>query len=528
MKTPLRLRILALVSTLAASLIASYAQAAAGDLYTKDLSGPIIRIAPNGTKTTFAAGDGSTTSGMEFDRAGNLYIAARTKILKFAPDGTQTTFAAGLSEIYELAFDQSDNLFVSERDSGSILKFAPNGAKTVFASGLTNPAALAFDGAGNLYVTQASAGPVLKFRPDGTSSVFAPAPTSNNPYSGIAIDGAGNVYISEFVPGTVYKFSPDGATRTVFVPPANSSTGSIEFDSVGNLFVFVEGKQSIYKVTPAGSKTLFASNLGFSSWGAFEPARGSSLNLSTRLRVQTGENVAMAGFIITGSQPANLVVRGIGPSLIQSGVTSALQDPILSLHTDKGTTIATNDNWKDTQQNALQLSGLAPNDDRESAMAVTLNPGAYTAVLQGKNDTTGVGLVEVYDLDRGTKAKLLNISTRGRVETGINVMIGGFIVGENGEDILLRAIGPSLVNMGVIEPLPDPTLSLFNGNGALLASNDNWKDSQEIAIGATGLAPSDDSESSILTTLSPGAYTAVVQDRKGVSGVAVVEIYNLQ
>lgn len=529
MRVSLFPKTLTTVALLAATFLARNVHAAAGDLYTKDFnSAQIIRIAQNGTKTVFTSGDGSQTSGMVFDRAGNLYIATSNtgNILKYAPDGTWTTFASGLGTVYELAFDSAGNLFASERTSESILKFAPNGTKTIFASGLSNPAGLGFDRADNLFVVQGSGGPVLKFAPNGTSTVFAPAPDVNHPFLSVAVDAADYVYLAEFVPGTIYKYSPDGQTRTVFSPAANSSTGSIRFDSAGNLFSFVEGQQSIYKITPNGTRTLFANNLGFAAWGAFEPARGYSLNLSTRLRVQTEENMMIAGFV--GTDPTKVVVRGIGPSLAQKGIAGALPDPVLELHDSSGAVIATNDNWRDTQQAELQASGLAPTNDLEAAMAVTLPAGAYTAIIRGKGNTTGVGLIEVYDLNFASHAKLMNLSTRGRVETGENVMIGGFIIGDNGEKILLRALGPSLVTSGVVQPLLDPTLTLFNSNGSLIDSNDNWKDTHEVAIRGTGMAPSNDLESAILTTLPPGQYTAVVQDHNGtLSGVAVVELYNL-
>jgi sugar lactone lactonase YvrE len=523
--SPLR-RIVAAAFLLCLSPARPVLYAAAGDLYTKDFNdSPIIRIAQDGTKTVFAPSDGSQTTGIAFDRAGNLYVASAAggNILKFAPDGTKTTFAAGLDRPYSLAFDAAGNLFVSA--TNSIFKFAPDGTKTVFASGLSNPAGLAFDRAGNLFLTQGSAGPVLKFSPDGTSSVFAPSPDFSHPFLGIALDAADNVYIAEFVPGTIYKYSPDGKTRTVFSPPANSSTGSIEFDSAGNLFSFVEGQGSIYKITPNGTRTLFASNLGFAAWGAFEPARGYSVNLSTRLRVQTEENVMIAGFI--GADPTTVVIRGIGPSLAQADIKSALQDPVLELHDSTGAVIKVNDNWRETQETELQASGLAPKNDFEAAMLVTLPPGAYTAIIRGKNFSLGVGLIEIYDLNQASHAKLVNLSTRGRVETGENVMIGGFIVGGNGEKVLLRALGPSLLTNGVLEPLLDPTLTLFNSNGSPINSNNNWKDTHEIAIRGTGMAPPNDLESAILTTLPPGQYTVVVQDHNGLSGVAVIELYNL-
>jgi hypothetical protein len=341
------------------------------------------------------------------------------------------------------------------------------------------------------------------------------------------VDGDGNVFTSEFFTGRVYKYSPDGSTRTVFTPPTGSSAGDINFDRAGNLLLNMTGQKSIFKIAPDGTKTVFASGLGFAAWSAWEPARGHSVNLSTRMRVQTGENVLLGGFILTGSEPTTVVIRAIGPSLKDFRIDGALGDPILELHDDKGALIVANDNFRDTQEAELQASGFSPSNNLESAMIATLQPGTYTTLVRDKNGDSGVGLVEVYDLNGATHSKLVNLSTRGYVENGSNVMIGGFIVDKDGETVLLRAIGPSLAKAGVNDPLLDPTVSLFDSNGSLLSSNDNWKDSQEVAIRATGIAPSNELESAILTTLTPGAYTAVVQSRNGASGVGLVELYNL-
>jgi phospholipase/lecithinase/hemolysin len=257
---------------------------------------------------------------------------------------------------------------------------------------------------------------------------------------------------------------------------------------------------------------------------------GKALNISGRVAVGTGDNVAIGGFIVTGSDPKKVIVRGIGPSLTQYNVPNALQDPILELHDQStGAVIAFNDNWKDTQQTEIEQSGLAPRNDAESAIVATLNPGAYTAILRGKNSGTGIGLVEVYDLDPTANSTLANISTRGFVGTGDNVIIGGFIVG-NGEHPIMevRAIGPSLMSSGVTDPLLDPTLELHDQNGTLLASDDDWRDTQESAIQASGLAPSDDRESAIATSLGPGNYTAVVRGKNNTTGVALVEVYRIE
>lgn len=252
-------------------------------------------------------------------------------------------------------------------------------------------------------------------------------------------------------------------------------------------------------------------------------------NISTRLNVLTGENVLIGGFIITGDSSKQVIVRAIGPSLGIAGLSGVLADPILELHEPDGT-VVTNDDWKDTQQTEIEATGLQPNDDLESAIVATLAPGLYTAIVSGKASGTGIGLVEVYDLDQSLGPILGNISTRGFVDTGDNVMIGGFIVGppDTGlTDVLVRAIGPSLSAFGVNDPLLDPILELHDGDGALLTTNDNWKDTQQTEIEATGLAPSDDQESAILQSLAAGNYTAIVRGVNDTTGVSLVEVYNL-
>ncbi len=257
------------------------------------------------------------------------------------------------------------------------------------------------------------------------------------------------------------------------------------------------------------------------------------LNISTRMRVLTDDNVLIGGFIITGTNPKKVILRGIGPSLTAVGVPGALQDPTLELHDASGV-IAFNDNWKDTQQADIQMTGIPPTDDREPAIVKTLAPGAYTAVLRGSGNTTGVAVVEAYDLDSNRAVKLANISTRGFVDTGDNVMIGGFIVGaglgNNGtgsEKVIVRAIGPSLTAVGVVGAMQDPTLELHDGNGATIAFNDNWKDTQQAEIQATGIPPTDDRESAIVRVIPGGAYTVIVRGVSGTTGVAVVEAYTL-
>ena len=254
------------------------------------------------------------------------------------------------------------------------------------------------------------------------------------------------------------------------------------------------------------------------------------LNISTRLSVQTGDNVMICGFIITGSDPKNIMVRGIGPSLALFGVEGALANPTLELHGPDGT-IVSNDNWRDKQEQEIINTTIPPTNDLESAIVATLAPGAYTVIMDGKDEGTGVGLVEAYDLDPAAVSRLVNISTRGFVDTGDNVMIGGFIVGggEGGSTaVVVRAIGPSLAIAGVVQAMLDPTIELHDQDGTLFAFDDNWKDSQQLQVELAQLAPTDDRESAIAATLSPGAYTVIMRGRDDSTGVGLVEVYKLQ
>ena len=238
----------------------------------------------------------------------------------------------------------------------------------------------------------------------------------------------------------------------------------------------------------------------------------------------------IGGLIVSGDVAKEVIVRGIGPSLASSGLpeTDLLADPVLELY-QGDVLIMSNDNWRENQETEITESGLQPSEDLESAIIATLDPGEYTVVLHGQDSGTGIGLVEAYDLDSAATSTLANTSTRGLVQTGDDVLIGGFIIGNGGSDtVIVRAIGPSLADSGVANPLADPTLDLYDENGAIIRSDDNWRDSQESLIQSTGLAPTDDAESAIIRSLTPGSYTAVVRGKDGGTGVALVEVYNLQ
>jgi hypothetical protein len=259
-------------------------------------------------------------------------------------------------------------------------------------------------------------------------------------------------------------------------------------------------------------------------------------NISTRAFVGTGDDVIIGGFIVLGSGQKTLIVRAIGPSLAQSGITNPLRNPTLELHDQMGAMIAFNDNWMDApNKQEIITSGLAPTNDLESAILTSLNPGNYTAIVRGANNGTGIALVEGYDLNMNFGSKLGNVSTRALVQTGDNVMIGGFIIVSRVTKVMIRAIGPSLTPLGVPGALANPQLELHDIH-SLIGRNDDWQTTQiggiitsdQVAeIRASGLAPTRAAESAIIATLQPGNYTAIVRGVNNTTGNALVEVYDL-
>jgi len=248
--------------------------------------------------------------------------------------------------------------------------------------------------------------------------------------------------------------------------------------------------------------------------------------------VQTGDRIGIGGFIITGSAPKHLLLRAIGPSLTPSGIPNALADPVLELHGPGAFVTIINDNWRDdpAQEAAIIVTGIPPSNNLESAIDVTLNPGTYTALVKGKNNTSGVALVEVYDFSQTASAKLANISTRAYVSTGSDLVIAGFILGDNKGDgrVAVRGVGPSLSALGVPNALADPVLELRDGNGALLVSNNDWQDNptQSAELIAAGLALANNLEAGITATLPPGLYTALLAGLDNSTGIGLVEVYD--
>ncbi|MGE5219257.1 MAG: aryl-sulfate sulfotransferase [Chloroflexota bacterium] len=262
----------------------------------------------------------------------------------------------------------------------------------------------------------------------------------------------------------------------------------------------------------------------------FPTVKSEVLNLSTRGLVSGGDNVLIGGFIVRGTEPKSMVLRALGPSLSGFGLSNVLRDPVLSVYDSSGNLVGTNDNWQsDVNHLAVEANGLAPANPLESAQVRTLAPGAYTVIVTGKDATPGIGLVELYDLSPLSNSNLGNTSTRGSVGTGDNIVIGGFIVGDvDSATVVVRAIGPSLTAYGVSGVLSDPTLTIYDSSGSVIASNDNWElDPNAFLVRKNGLTPPNALESALVLHLPAGAYTAAVRGANGATGNALVEVYHL-
>ncbi len=543
------------------------------------LGGTVFRITPTGTLTTLYAFPGGALGQLPY---GNVVQGTDGKLYgtTFIGGGAGKGFGAGT--VFRMETSPSTPAFLHGFSGGA------DGGDLY--SGLVQ----ASDG--NFYGVTTGGGVVNSSFPDGTGTVFQITPAGTlttlhtftggadgyNPRGGLVLgdDGAfyGTTEFGDFsaIPatgGTVFRITSTGILTTLH--SFTLAEGSIPVCAMvkgtdGNFYGATEtgGKSNgtLFRITPTGTFTLLYTFTGGADGrqpqgSLFQGSDGSFygtthgggtgdngtvfrldvgqtptrlLNISTRLRVLTGNQVLIGGFIVTGTEPKRVIIRGIGPSL--SGVGLTLPDPTLELHQGE-VTISTNDNWKTnagggSQQAEIEETGIPPTNDFESALVATLDPGAYTAILAGKDGGTGVGLVEVYDLTPAANSQLGNISTRGFVDTGNNVMIGGLIVGGGTANVIVRAIGPSLAGLGVDGALADPTLELHDGNGAVIATNDNWKtrsdgSSQQAEIEATTIPPTNDFESALVAAFSPGNYTAIVRGKDDTTGVGLVEVYHL-
>jgi glucose/arabinose dehydrogenase len=484
--------------------------------------GKILRIDPLDPTLTGGSADPISANGHYRVPAGNPFISsstARHEIYAYGlrnpfrfsfdpPSGRLIVGDVGQSNLEEVDFVEAGKNYGWNLKEGSYLFDPQTGAATPDDSpdpALVDPVVEYFHSDGEAVI-----GGVM----EGGSAVPA--------LSGFYVFG--DFFKMDFDRGRLfYSDFKDGLIQELSLSNPEEETGrfvkGFGTDAQGEVYVLLDANAG-----PSGSGGVVDKITPITPTPSF-------LNLSARLLVGNGDDVLIGGFIVTGSDGEDIILRGLGPSLSVNGqpLPGALADPKIELHDGAGAIIASNDNWMNSPQHTEIASlGLAPNDDLEAALLAHLDPGNYTVILTDANDRSGIGLVELYAVDSAAPANPVNLSTRGLVQTGDDVLIGGFIIGgSKTQHVLVRAIGPSLGGQNVIDPLLDPTLELHDGNGALLRSNDNWADTQAEAIVATGIPPMDAMESAIVTDLLPGDYTAVVRGAHGTSGVALVEVYDL-
>jgi hypothetical protein len=508
--------------------------------------GVSIQDAPSNTIGGAATGAGNLISGNDDD---GIFISGATATNNAIEGNLIGTKANGIDALGNandgIDFSSSSpasNNYIGGTSSGEPNTIAFNGARGVFVSG----------GTGNRLLSNSifsNGGLGIDLEDDGV--------TPND--AGDSDTGANNM--QNFPVLTSASSGGGNTTINGSLNSAASTTFRIEFfaSAAADPTTFGEGQTflgfkvvttngsgnaafaAVLPVLPPAGETIISSTATdpsnntseFSNVVQIGGTAGQLLNISTRGRVLTGDNVMIGGFIITGIDAKKVIIRAIGPQLGNANppVPDALANPTLALHDQNRDQIDFNDDWGDRPEpERTEIANFGFLEQPESAMIKTLTPGAYTAIMRGKNDTIGVGLVEIYDLSPNSNSTLTNISTRGFVDTGDNVLIGGLIVGGGGggsAKVIVRAIGPELTAYGVPNVLADPTLELHDGNGALLVVNDNWKDTQQTEIEATGLAPTNDVESAIVFFAPPGNTTAIMRGKNNTTGNGLVEVYAL-
>ena len=554
---------------------------AAGNIYVAEWTHGLRKISPDRVITTLCPTilrpDGRRVTAVPFakamaiDSAGNIFYGEGSFVGKISPTGDMSVFAgdriysgsddgigpaARFRDVERLVMDKHNNLYVGDVYSCTVRKITPDAVVTTIAGSAGNcgntdgvgaaarfafPEGLALDSTGNVYVADghynAISNTIRKIGLDGTVTTIAGSPGTYGFADGVgtaahfhhptavAVDRDGNLLVADSWNGRLRKVTLAGVVTTLAGRgPTFSADGVGDAASFGSLNSMVSDSVANRYIVDGSSTIRIASST----------LKAQSLNVSTRLQVLENENVLIGGFIIGGTSRKNVILRALGPSLAAYDVHGVLTDPVLELFDAGGHLIASNDNWKlnsqtgTSQQAAVEATTLAPGNDFEAALIATLDPQqGYTAVVRGSHGETGIATVEFYDLSSSSAAALANISTRGFVESGDKVMIGGFILGGNNGTgkVVVRALGPSLAQAGIANPLGNPNLELYNGNGQIIASNDDWE-INGTAILATGLQPTNNLESALLVSLPAGAYTAVVQGHNE-SGVALVEVYNL-
>jgi uncharacterized delta-60 repeat protein len=455
--------------------------------------------------------DGSNQTRLT-NNAANDYNSA------WSPDGTKIAFASnrdGNAEIYVMDADGANQTRLTN-DAANDYKptWSPDGARLAFTSNRVGNNDIWVMDANGSNPTNLTNNTLPDYEPNWQRVLTPPPPPTPTPTLTPSPTPTPTPTLTPSPTGTPASPTPTpSTTATATATPTASATATPTATAT-----------TTPPLTPTPTPTATPTSTP-------SPA-AQALNLSTRMRIQTGDNAGIGGFIITGTAPKHLLLRAIGPSLTQFGVPDALADPVLELHGPGAFVTIVNDNWRDdpAQEAAILATGIPPANNLESAIDAALAPGAYTAIVRGIRNTSGVALIEVYDLNQPVNSKLANISTRAFVSTGDNIVIGGFLLGgHSGEDrIVVRGMGPSLAAAGVPNALADPTLELRDSNGALLASNNDWRDdpAQAAELTAAGLAPANQFESGIAATLPPGAYTALLAGRNNGTGVGLVEVYD--
>ena len=320
-----------------------------------------------------------------------------------------------------------------------------------------------------------------------------------------------------------YNYLIDYAIVNGGIPGAHTFAQLLGLDARGE-------KVFYYQYSTRGCNTAYNSLPIHLESTKFPTVGPQAFNVSTRGLVSGGDNVLIGGFIVTGTDPKSVVLRALGPSLSGMGLSAVLTDPVLSVYNSSGTLIAINDNWQsDPIHFVVEANGLAPANPSEAAIARSLPPGAYTVVVTGRDATPGISLVELYDISPLSNSQLGNMSTRGSVGTLDNVLISGFIIGDvDSATVIVRAIGPSLASYGVSGVLSDPTLTIYDSKGSVIASNDNWQDDPNAnLIQKNGLTPPNALESALVLHLPAGAYTAIVRGANDGTGVGLAEVYTI-
>ena len=499
----------------------------------------VPRWSPGGTKLTFYSNrDGNyeiyvmSADGSNQTRLTNTQADENDPA--WSPDGQKivfTSFRDGNSEIYLMDADGSNQTNLTNRSGpDSQPAWSPDGAKIAFSSSRDGGGIFVMNRDGTNVIQLTTFGPPFidggaVWSPDGTKIAFHRTISGNADVMVMNADGSNQVSITN---DPAIDVRPDWQRIALLPIPTPTPTPPSPTPTATATATPPTTPTPTPSTTPPPPPTPSPTPI----------SAARALNLSTRMNVQTGDNIGIGGFIITGSGPKHVLIRALGPSLIL-GLPSAhakLQDPVLELHGPGAFVTITNDNWRDdpTQEALIIATGIPPTNDLESAIDARLYPGSYTALISGKNNTQGVGLIEVYDLDQEASSKLADISTRAFVSTlsnGDGVVIAGFIIGGgsgNGR-VIVRGLGPSLTGSDVPNALANPTLELRDQNGELQMANNDWQDDavQAGEINEAGLAPSDPLESGIAATLPPGPYTALLDGVNNGSGVGLVEVYDL-